>query len=103
MTALFTLFGFGSALLLFLYLLRMKERLGQIVKKAVPGSSPLNETKIKGASINFAGTEIKRRCPVCRMPLEDDEYLVCAMGPDLGQNQKRQAHIYGCKNCFSGA
>ena len=98
------LFGLGSALLLFLYLLRMKEAWRRVVR--APASDPpplLKERKIKGRAIHFSGSGIKRKCPVCRMPLYDDEYLVCAMGPDLGQGQKRQAHIYGCKNCFSGA
>ena len=95
------LLGFCSALLLFLYLLRMKDSVGRVVKGITPDY--FNKTKIKETELHFTGTEIKRRCPLCRMPLGDDEYLVCAMGPDLGQGQKRQAHIYGCKNCFSGA
>lgn len=101
MTTLFTLFGFCGAFLLFLYLLRIKDAMKRLIKNTVPRDS--NERKFKERGLQFAAREIKRRCPLCRMPLADDEYLVCAMGPDLGQTQKRQAHIYGCKNCFSGA
>ncbi len=53
-----------------------------------------------GKALRMKGPERPRICPVCGTPLGVDEYLIAAIFPDPGPNQKRQAHIYGCAHCY---
>ncbi len=41
-----------------------------------------------------------RICPVCGTLLDQSEYLLASIEPG-DDNRKRQAHIYGCKYCFT--
>jgi cytidyltransferase-like protein len=63
------------------------------------GGSPVGADDVVVVG-HMKAAERPRICPVCGTPLSQDEYLIAAIFPDLGPNQKRQAHIYGCRHCY---
>ncbi len=106
MSTFLAIIGFCVGLLLFLYLLSIKESVSSIIKPR------LTKEKIKSHSIQFNYANIQRLCPICRTALSNNECLICAMEPEVQnlsiqtqqspeKNKKRQVHIYGCKYCFT--
>jgi len=72
---------------------------------SIPGrkSSPIASPRERGDAariLKMKGPERPRICPVCGTLLTIDEYLIAAIAPEVGQGQKRQAHIYGCPHCY---
>ena len=42
----------------------------------------------------------ERVCPVCKMALNQEEYLICATQSKTNEAKVNKIHIYGCKHCF---
>ena len=86
-----SLIGLCGAILLFLYFLQIE----QSVKEGLARKS-------KGNNYTYQKIEPTRIrvCPVCNVTLSSKEYLICAMGSELGREKKRKVQIYGCNQCI---
>ena len=90
--------GIGIAVTIFLNLLSAKDSLKKTQKKEKPeGPEILDAKKVFQMKTDRPRPRI---CPVCGTLLNQDEYLIAAIEPER-EGQKRQAHIYGCKYCFT--
>ena len=43
-----------------------------------------------------------RICPVCGVYLKKHEFLYASISDPVGNETKKQAHIYGCRYCYLG-
>jgi hypothetical protein len=101
MMTLLSLAGLIIGVVIFLNLLQAKEKVDRIGKPEAPAASGASgAASVKGGSGRLPAAPQRRICPVCRTGLTQEEYLICAMDSDLGENRKRQVHIYGCRHCF---
>jgi hypothetical protein len=101
MMTLLSLAGLIIGVVVFLNLLQAKDKVDRIGKPETP---PAPGAAGVSGSQNGVGrlpaAPQRRICPVCRTGLTQEEYLICAMDSDPGENRKRQVHIYGCRHCF---
>lgn len=100
MTTLITLFGLAIGVLVFLNLLHTKAKLeGEDLSiKEDDNIRNLIKDRRKSKSLNNAPQ--RRICPICKTLLLQQEYLLCAMQPEVRNQKRRQVHIYGCPHCF---
>ncbi|MCE9597721.1 MAG: hypothetical protein K8S54_07115 [Spirochaetia bacterium] len=88
-----TLAALAAALIFFLNVINMPRGRSLPSKQEPPR---LNVAR----ALSMKASERPRLCPVCGTLLNQEEYLIAAIFPDPGPNQKRQAHIYGCPHCY---
>ena len=92
----------GLGFLLFLQFLSIKDSFSRMIKNRH------EKQKLRTAGIASHTNEIEnnlfvareRTCPLCKTALNQKEYLICAMQPELDKPGIRQIHIYGCRHCF---
>ncbi|MDH5657364.1 MAG: hypothetical protein OEZ34_15740 [Spirochaetia bacterium] len=89
--------GLVVAVTIFLNLLSAKESLKKKEKKEKKDPEILDAKKVFQMKSDRPRPRI---CPVCGTLLNQDEYLLASIEPEK-EGQKRQAHIYGCKYCFT--
>lgn len=92
-----TIAALALALIVFLNALNLPTSAGA---KKSPANIEKPVTLDTARILRMKAAERPRICPVCGTPLSQDEYLIAAIFPDPGPNQKRQAHIYGCRHCY---
>lgn len=101
MMTLLSLAGLIIGVVIFLNLLQAKEKVDRIGKPESPAAeSASGGAAARNGSSRLPAAPQRRICPVCRTGLTQEEYLICAMDADPGENRKRQVHIYGCRHCF---
>ena len=89
--------GITIAVTIFLNLLSTKDFLKKADKKGKKDPEILDARKVFQMKSNVPRPRI---CPVCGTLLNQEEYLIASIEPER-EGQKRQAHIYGCKYCFT--
>lgn len=100
-----TVLGLAVAVIIFLNLLSAKHT----VKNIFPGGNSRNGNghnplppAMDARKVYQSKMEVRPRiCPLCGTLLEQSEYLYAALEPETANGRKRQAHIYGCRYCFS--
>lgn len=60
-----------------------------------------NVRKIMAAQAESPQQPRLRLCPLCGTVLNQDEYLFASFLDEPPGGGKRQAHIYGCRHCFT--
>ncbi|MBE7440091.1 MAG: hypothetical protein HS115_16690 [Spirochaetales bacterium] len=96
-----TLVGLGLAIIVFLNFLQTGSAPARVGPEKPPRVDPRRIKETRKKWDENPALPRPRICPLCGTMLEQHEYLLAAIEPEVMSNRKRQAQIYGCPYCIT--